>query len=170
MQGLQVHVYHVEVVFGVLDALAELYHVPRVGVCHVAQGEAALFVDAGEHDVDVSVVEDEEAFGVLHRVAVLLEHGDAEAVEGADVAGGRDAQLVYKVGKAAREGARLTGARAGHDADVALRRSDRLALTAVQAFQNIHAIAPFGISIPFRGSRVQKARRFCAGPFRMCLV
>jgi len=53
----------------------------------VAQGEAALFVDAGEHDVDVSVVEDEEAFGVLHRVAVLLEHGDAEAVEGADVAG-----------------------------------------------------------------------------------
>ena len=78
--------------------------------------------------------------------------------------------LVYKVGKAAREGARLTGACAGHDADVALRRSDRLALTAVQAFQNIHAIAPFGISIPFRGSRVQKARRFCAGPFRMCLV
>ena len=198
VQGLQVHVYHVEVVFGVLDALAELYHVPRVGVCHVAQGEAALFVDAGEHDVDVSVVEDEEAFGVLHRVTVLLEHGDAEAVEGADVAGvavagecayalahlggglvregdaedaaGRDTQLVYKVGKAAREGARLTGARAGHDADVALRRSDRLALTAVQAFQNIHAIAPFGISIPFRGSRVQKARRFCAGPFRMCLV
>ena len=171
VQRLEVHVYHVEVVLRVLYALAYLYHVPRVGVCHVPQREAALFVYAREHGVDVRVVEDEEALRVLHGVAVLLQDGDAEAVEGADVArvavagqgadalahlgGGlvgeghaeyaarRDAQVINEIGKAARQRPGLARARARHDADVALRRGHRLALRAVESLEYVQVLAPF---------------------------
>ena len=53
----------------------------------VPQGEPPLLVDDAEHGVDVRVVQDQKALWVLHRVAVLLEHRDAEAVEGGDKAG-----------------------------------------------------------------------------------
>ena len=48
------------------------------------ESEAALLVDTREHGVNVGVVEHEEALGVGNSVAVLLQDGDAEAVEGAD--------------------------------------------------------------------------------------
>ena len=48
--------------------------------------QAPLLIDDLQHGVDVRVVQHQKALGILHRVAVLLEHGDAEAVEGVDVA------------------------------------------------------------------------------------
>ena len=135
------------------------------------QREAALFVYAREHGVDVRVVEDEEALRVLHGVAVLLQDGDAEAVEGADVtrvavagqgadalahlggglvgeghaeyAARRDAQVINEIGKAARQRPGLARARARHDADVALRRGHRLALRAVESLEYVQVLAPF---------------------------
>ena len=73
------------VVVALAHALAHLEHVARTGVGHVAQRDAALLVDDGEHLVDVGVVEHEEALGVAEGAGVLLQDADAEAVEGVDV-------------------------------------------------------------------------------------
>ena len=160
-QGIEVHVYHVEIVFRVLDALAYLYHVTRVRIGHVPESEAALLVDTREHGVNVGVVEHEEALGVGNSVAVLLQDGDAEAVEGADVAGvtvagegayalahlarglvregdaedaaRRNAQLADKIGKAPRERPSLARARARYHPHIALRGRHGLELFRVQA-------------------------------------
>ena len=103
-------------------------------------------------------------------MAVLLEDGDTEAVEGVDIPGvvvpgelmdtlahligglvgkgdaedvaRQDAQLVDQIGKAFRKGARLARSRAGDDADKALGGRDRLPLGSVQALQKFRHPAP----------------------------
>ena len=165
VQVLERHGQHAAVVVGTLLQLHDLDHIAGLREGHVAQREAALLVDDLEHGVDIGVVEHEEALRVLQRVTVLLQHRDAEAVEGVDVAGvvvarqppdapahlaGRlvrergaqdvarhDAQLVHEVGKPLGERPRLAGARAGYHAHVALRRFDGLALRRVQARRSV---------------------------------
>ena len=159
-EDVEGHGDHVAVILRLLDALADLEHVPRVFEGHVAQGEAALLVDLCEHGVDVGVVEDEEAVGVLYRVAVLLQHRHAEAVEGVDVAGvavvdqradalahlvrgavreghaedvvRRNADHVHQVREAVRKGAGLSGSCAGNDPERSFCSSDRFPLCVVQ--------------------------------------
>ncbi len=153
------------VVVALAHALAHLEHVARTGVGHVAQRDAALLVDDGEHLVDVGVVEHEEALGVAEGAGVLLKDADAEAVEGVDVGSvvvagevvdalahlvgglvgeghaedvaGHDAELVDEVGEAAAERAGLAGARARDHAHVALGGGDRLALGVVEVQQRL---------------------------------
>ena len=155
-EDVEGHGDHVAVILRLLDALADLEHVPRVFEGHVAQGEAALLVDLCEHGVDVGVVENEEAVGVLYRVAVLLQHRHAEAVEGADVAGvavvdqradalahlvrgavreghaedvvRRHTDHVHQVREAVRQGAGLAAAGPRHHADIAFGGGHRLPL------------------------------------------
>ena len=80
------HRDHVLVILRLLKELSDLDHVPCGGIGHVAQCEAALFVDDAEHRVDVGIIQHEEALRVLHRMAVLLQNGDTEAVERVDIA------------------------------------------------------------------------------------
>ena len=70
-----------------LEQLLNLDHVPGGGEGHVPEGEPPLLIDDLEHGVNVRVVQHQETPGVLDRMAVLLEDGDAEAVEGVDIAG-----------------------------------------------------------------------------------
>ena len=132
LQGVQGHGDHVQVVVRPLEELLHLDHVPGGGEGHVPKGEPPLLVDELQHGVDVRVVQHQEALGVLDGVAVLLEDGDAEAVEGVDIAGvvvpgepvdplphlrgrfvgegdaqdvaGQDAQLVDQIGEPPGEG------------------------------------------------------------------
>ena len=85
-QRVERHRDHVLVILRLLEELADLDHVPCGGIGHVAQCEAALFVDDAEHRVDVGIIQHEEALRVLHRMAVLLQNGDTEAVERVDIA------------------------------------------------------------------------------------
>ena len=167
----------------ILRAVFELFdldHVARGRKGHVAQRQAALLVDHAQHRIDVGVVQDQEAFGIAHGVAVLLQHRDAEAVEGVDIARvvvagevvdaaahlvrglvgeghaedvpRQDAQLRHEVGEAPRQRARLARARARDHAHEALRRCDGLALRRIQACKQIgHVI------LPGRSSRVSRS-------------
>lgn len=129
------------------------------------RGEAPLLVDDLEHGVDIGVVQHQKALGVLHRVAVLLEDGHAEAVEGVDVAGvvvpgelvdalahliGRlvgegdaqdvprqDAQLTHQVSESVGQGPGLARARPGDHPDEALGGGDRLPLGLAEMQQQI---------------------------------
>ena len=85
-QRVERHRDHVLVILRLLKELSDLDHVPCGGIGHVAQCEAALFVDDAEHRVDVGIIQHEEALRVLHRMAVLLQNGDTEAVERVDIA------------------------------------------------------------------------------------
>ena len=165
------HRHEVRVVARLGDGLADLDHVARLRECHVAQREPALFVDHPQHRVDVGVVQHQEAFRILYGVAVLLKHGDAEAVEGVDERGvvvadkpvdaaahlrrrlvrechaedvGRqNAHRLHEVGEPARQGARLARAGAGDDAHVALGRLDGHALLPVEVCGDLfHAATP----------------------------
>ena len=78
---------HVPVVLRLLEELPDLDPVPGVPEGHVPEGQPPLVVDDLEHGVDVGVVQHQKAPGILDRVAVLLEDGDTEAVEGVDIAG-----------------------------------------------------------------------------------
>ena len=162
------------VVVGLLHELAHLEHVARLAVRHVAQRQAALLVDLGEHVIDVGVVEHEEALRVADGMAVLLQDGDAEAVERVDVArvvvarqgvdaaahlrrrlvgerhaedvARQDAELLDEVGKAVRERPRLARARPRQHAHESLRRRHRLALRIVEPLEQILPI--FHIAAP----------------------
>ena len=85
-QRVERHRDHVLVILRLLKELSDLYHVPCGGIRHVAQCEAALFVDDAEHRVDVGIIQHQKALRVLHRMAVLLQNGDTEAVERVDIA------------------------------------------------------------------------------------
>ena len=87
LQRVQGQGDQVPVVVRLLEQLLNLDHVPGGGEGHVPEGETPLLIDDLEHGVNVRVVQHQEALGVLDRVAVLLEDGDAEAVEGVDVSG-----------------------------------------------------------------------------------
>ena len=162
------------VVVGLLHELAHLEHVARLAVRHIAQGQAALLIDLGEHVVDVGVVEHEETLRVADGMAVLLQDGDAEAVERVDVArvvvarqgvnaaahlcrrlvgkrhaedvARQDAELLDEVGKAMRERPRLPGTRARQHTHKALCRRHRLALRIVEPLEQILPI--FHIAAP----------------------
>ena len=85
-QRVERHRDHVLVILRLLKELSDLDHVPCGGIGHVAQCEAALFVDDAEHRVDVGIIQHQKALRVLHGVAVLLQNGDTEAVERVDIA------------------------------------------------------------------------------------
>ena len=85
-QRVERHRDHVLVILRLLKELSDLDHVPCGGIGHVAQCEAALFVDDAEHRVDVRIIQHQKALRVLHGVAVLLQNGDTEAVERVDIA------------------------------------------------------------------------------------
>ena len=85
-QRVERHRDHVLIILRLLKELSDLDHVPRGGIGHVAQCEAALFVDDAEHRVDVGIIQHQKALRVLHRMAVLLQNGDTEAVERVDIA------------------------------------------------------------------------------------
>ena len=85
-QRVERHRDHVLVILRLLKELSDLDHVPCGGIGHVAQCEAALFVDDAEHRVDVGIIQHEEALRILHGMAVLLQNGDTEAVERVDIA------------------------------------------------------------------------------------
>ena len=170
-QGVQRHGEHVQVVVRVFEQLAYLNHVPGVPVGHLPQGQAALLIDDLEHGVNVGVVQHQEALGVLHGVAVLLEDGHAEAVEGVDVAGvvvpgegvnplahlvgglvgegdaqdvpRQDAQLVHQEGKSVGQRPGLPRAGPGDDPDEALSGSDSLPLGRIQVLKDVgHPSSP----------------------------
>ena len=170
-QGVQGEGDEIQVVVGAVHQLFHLDHVPRRREGHVPQGEPTLVVDELEHGVDIAVVQHQKALGVLHGVAVLLENGYAEAVEGVDVAGvvvagegvdplahlqgglvgegdaenvpWENAHLLHQVGKAPGERPGLAGARAGHHPDKALGGRHRLALGVVEGLQQLHARSSF---------------------------
>ena len=121
-----------------------------MGERHVAQRQPTLFIDDLEHGVNIAVVEHEKAFGIADGVAVLLQNGDAEAVEGVDIAGvvvagqivdalahlvrglvgkghaqqisRQNAELRHQIREPARQRPRLAGARARDHAHKALSR------------------------------------------------
>ena len=164
-QGGERHGKQVAVVIGPILELHDLDHVARTTERHIAQREPPLVVDGLKHLIDVGVIEHEKALRVLNGVRILLQHRDAEAVEGVDearvvVAGERadavahlvrglvgegdaqdisrhDAEVVYQVCEALRKGARLARSRAGDDADVALRRSNGLKLGRIEGWGRI---------------------------------
>ena len=86
LQRVQRHGDHIQIVVRTLEQLLHLDHVPGCGEGHIPQRQSPLLVDDLEHSVDVRVVQHQKAFGILDGVAVLLEHGDAETVEGVDIA------------------------------------------------------------------------------------
>ena len=131
-------------------------------------------------------------------MAVLLQDGHTEAVERADVArvlvarqgvdalahlgsrlvrerhaqdvAGQRADLVHKVGEAPRQCARLAGACARDDADIALCGRDGLPLGRVQPAQQIvHACSPpFPKNNSTKSGEIQaRAGRACALPANM---
>ena len=160
VEGLQGHIDQVQIVVRLFEELLDLDHVPGPGKGHVPEGQPPLLVDELEHIVDVRVVQNQEAPGILDRVAVLLEDGDAEAVEGVDIprvvvagegvdalahlvgrlvgeghaenAAGEDAQVVDQVGEPVGEGPGLPGARPRDDPDEPLGGGDRLPLGGVE--------------------------------------
>ncbi len=171
-EDLQRHCDHVEVVFRLGEAFPDLDHVAGISEGHIPEREPALLVDDLQHLVDVRVVEDKKALRVGHRVAVLLQHGNAEAVKCIHVPriivpgqavnalphlrGGlvgecdaedisrQDPELLHKVGEAVRERTGLAGARARNHAHVPLRTGNRLKLRGVQPFKKIHHLtAPY---------------------------
>ena len=165
-EGIERQGDHVLVIVRPLLELQHLDHVARMGEGHVAQRQPTLVVDDLEHGVDVAVVEHQKALGIAHSVAVLLQDGDTEAVEGVDIAGvvvagqvvdalahlvrglvgkghaqqvsRQNAELRHQIREPARQRPRLAGARARDHAHEALGRRDRLPLRRVQPFEQIH--------------------------------
>ena len=198
LQRLERQRDEIEIILRLLLELAELDHVPRRAEGHGAQRQPALLIDDAEHGVDVAVVKHEKAPRILHGVAVLLQDGHAEAVERADIArvlvarqgvdalahlggrlvrerhaqdvAGQRADLVHKVGEALRQCARLAGACARDDADIALCGRDGLPLGRVQPAQQIvHACSPpFPKNNSTKSGEIQaRAGRACALPANM---
>ena len=138
-----------------------------MGKRHVAQRQPALLINDLEHGVDIAVVEHKKAPGIADGVAVLLQNGDAEAVEGVDVAGilvsgqvvdalahfvrglvrerhtqqisRQNAQLRHQIRKPPRQRPRLAGACARDHAHKALSRQNSLPLRRIQSLQQLHA-------------------------------
>ncbi len=73
-QIIQRHGDHKLVIFRFLGDLAPFNHVTCPGKGHVAQCQAAFFVDDLEHRIDIRVVDDKETSGILHGMAVFLQH------------------------------------------------------------------------------------------------
>ena len=164
-QGLQGHGNHIQVILRLLFQLSDFDHVPGIAEGHIPQREATLLVDDFQHGVDVGVVQHQKALGVLYHMAVLLQNGHAEAMEGVDIARvpvageavnplahfvggfvgksdaqnvpGQDAQLIDQVGKSPGKRPGFTGARAGNHPDKALRGRNRLPLRPIEVLQNI---------------------------------
>ena len=177
LQPVQRQLDQVQIVVRLPEQLDDLEHVPRLAEGHVPQGQAPLLVDDLQHLVDVRVVQHQKALRVADGVAVLLQDGDAEAVERTDVAGvlvadhvvdapahlvgglvgegdaqdvaGEDAELLHQIGEAAGQGARLAAAGPGQHADEALRLRDGFPLGLVQSVQNaFHGAPPLRDDIP----------------------
>ena len=106
---------HVQIVAGVLFELLHLDHVARSGKRHIAQREAAFFIDGLQHGIDVGVVEHQETFRIPYGMGIFLKNRNAKAVERVDIAG------VVIAGKAADAPAHLVGGlvREGDAQDVA---------------------------------------------------
>ena len=64
----------VAVIIRTLAQFLDFNHVSGIGESHIAQCEAALLINDLQHCVDVAVVEDEKALGVLYGVTVLLQY------------------------------------------------------------------------------------------------
>ena len=163
MQRVQRHLDQVQVIIRLAEEFLDLDHVPRIGKRLVAQSQAAFLVDDPQHGVDVAVVQHQETFRILHRVAVLLQNGNAEPVEGVDVTrvvvadqimdplphfvgglvgerdaqdvAGRDAQFVDQEGEPVGQRAGLARSGPGHHADKSFRGRHRQALFFVQLLQ-----------------------------------
>ena len=113
----------------------------------------------------IGVVQHQEPLGVLDGVAVLLEDGDAEAVEGVDIPrvvvpgegvnplahlvggfickndaqdiAGQDAQLVHQIDEAVGQRPGLSRTRPGDDPDKAFGGGDGLPLGWIQLLEDI---------------------------------
>ena len=148
-----------------LEALADLEAVARLGERPVAQREAALGVDLLEEVVDVGVVEHDEALRVADHARVLAQDADAEPVERVDVARvrvpdepvdalahldgglvgegdaedvpGQDAEVANEPGEPAGERAGLARSGAGDDADEALGGGDRGELFRIEPAERV---------------------------------
>ena len=157
--------YHIPVIIRPLEQLLYLNHVPCVAKGFLPQGKAPLLIDDLEHGVNVGVVQHKKALWILHGVAVLLQHGDAEAVERVDVPGvlipgqqvnplahlvggfvgesnaedvpRQNAQFVHQPGEAVGQRPRLAGPGPRNDPHIALRGGDGLPLGGVQIIQDI---------------------------------
>ena len=163
MQRVERHGDQVAVIFRLLIELLYLDHIARIGKRHIPQRQPALFIHDLQHGVDIRIVQHHQVFGVLHRVAVLVQHRDAKAVEGADIAcvvvpdqlmdalphlagrlvgkghaqdmAGQDAQRIDQIGIPPRERPGLARARARDHADDPLGRCHSPALRVIQFFQ-----------------------------------
>ena len=164
-QVIQGHRQHVQIVIRFLEQLLDLNHVPGLAEGHIPESQAPLLIDDLEHGVDVGVVQHQEPLGVLDGVAVLLQDGGAEAVEGVDVArvvvpgegvnplahlvgglvgegdaqdvAGQDAQLVHQIGEAVGQRPGLSRTRPGNDPDKAFGGGDGLPLGWIQLLEDI---------------------------------
>ena len=165
LQSVQRQTKHVPVILRFLEQLADFDHIPRRPEGHIPEAEAPLLIDHLQHGVNVCVVQYQKALWIPHHVAVLLEHGDAEAVKGVNVARvvvpgqpmdalthlrGRlvgeghaqdiprqDTQLIDQERKPMGQGAGLAGARPGDHPNKAFGRRDRLPLRLIQPLQQI---------------------------------
>ena len=160
VQGFQRKADQVKEVLRFLKELLNLDHVAGIGEGHIPQRKAALLIDDAQHVVNVGIVQDKKALRVADGIAVLLQNGHAEAVEGIDVPGivipgqcmdalahligglvgkghaqnipRQDTELVYKIGEAVGQRAGLAGTGPGDDAYKALCRCDCLKLGGIE--------------------------------------
>ena len=165
LQSVQRQTKHVPVILRFLEQLADFDHIPRRPEGHIPKAEAPLLIDHLQHGVNVCVVQYQKALWIPHRMAVLLEHGDAEAVKGVNVARvvvpgqpmdalthlrsrlvgeghaqdipRQDTQLIDQERKPMGQGAGLAGARPGDHPNKAFGRRDRLPLRLIQPLQQI---------------------------------
>ena len=164
LQLRQGHADELQIVVRLLLQFDDLDHVSGIGEGHVPQRQPLLLVDHLQHGVDIPVVQHQETLGVLHHMAVLLQHGDAKAMECVDVAGiivagevmdplahlvGRlvrkrhtkdiprqDPHLVHQKSKTMGQCSGLAGACSRDDTDHALRGHHRLLLFLIQFLQD----------------------------------
>lgn len=81
------HGDHILIILWLLIKLANLDHVSGTGKSHIPKGQATLLIDDLQHGINVGVVKYQKALGILDCVALLLQDGYAEAVEGIDISG-----------------------------------------------------------------------------------
>ena len=151
-QAVKRHGDHVLIIIRVLGGFSDFDHVPRIGKRHMPEGKPPLFIDDFQHGINIGIIQHKEILGILDGIAVLLQNGDAETVERADIArvviagekmdalahfvcglvgkghakdvGGKDADLVYKICKAVRKRTRFSAARPRNDTHISFRGRD----------------------------------------------
>ena len=87
MQNVQRHGDHIHVIIRLRKCLADLDHIARSGICHVAQRQSTLFINNSQHRINIRIVQHQKAFGILHGMAVLLQDRNTEAMKCIDITG-----------------------------------------------------------------------------------